>query len=291
MEMHVYKNKFTHYILIIVGTILMAVSVNLVYEPMEMVTGGLSGLAIVIKKLTGLVIEGGIPIWITNLALNVPLFIAAILVRGKTFVKHAFLAEISFTLALAFVPSDINFLGHDYLLAAVFGGVIGGVGIGLVFAANASTGGTDMLAMIIHKFIPYYTVPRILIVIDAIVVTIGIISFGITKALYAIIAVYITAKISDSILEGLKFAKMAYIISEHYEKIAERIIADLDRGVTGISATGMYSNKEKKMLFCVVSKKEIVELKELVAEVDPRAFIIVSDAREVMGEGFREYRQ
>lgn len=291
METHLYKNKFTHYILIIVGTILMAVSVNLVYEPLEMVTGGLSGLAIVIKKISGVFIEDGIPLWLTNLILNIPLFITAVIVRGKTFVKHALFAEVSFTTALALVPTNFNFIGQDYLLAAVFGGVIGGVGIGLVFAANASTGGTDMLAMIIHKFKPYYTVPRILTVIDAIVVSIGVISFGITKALYAIIAVYITTKISDNILEGLKFAKMAYIISEEYERIADRIMADLDRGVTGISATGMYSNREKKMLFCVVSKKEIVELKELVAEVDPRAFIIVSDAREVMGEGFREYRQ
>ncbi|SHO48679.1 YitT family protein [Anaerocolumna xylanovorans] len=291
MEAHLYKNKFTHYVLIIVGTFLMAVSVNVVYEPLQMVTGGLSGLAIVIKKVTGVFVEGGIPLWLTNLMLNIPLFITAIIVRGKTFVKHALFAEVSFTIALALVPTSFNFIGQDYLLAAVFGGVIGGVGIGLVFAANASTGGTDLLAMIIHKFKPYYSVPRILTVVDGIVVMVGIISFGITKALYAIIAVYITTKISDSILEGLKFAKMAYIISDEYERIAEKIMAELDRGVTGISATGMYSNRDKKMLFCVVSKKEIVEIKELVAEVDPKAFIIVSDAREVMGEGFREYRQ
>lgn len=291
MEAHLYKNKFTHYILIIVGTLLMAVSVNIVYEPLQMVTGGLSGLAIVIKKVTGTFIEGGVPLWLTNLLLNIPLFITAIIVRGKTFVKHALFAEVSFTAALALVPTSFNFIGQDYLLAAVFGGVIGGTGIGLVFAANASTGGTDLMAMIIHKFKPYYSVPRILTVVDGIVVIVGIISFGITKALYAIIAVYITAKISDSILEGLKFAKMAYIISDEYERIAEKIMVELDRGVTGLSATGMYSNRDKKMLFCVVSKKEIVEIKELVAEVDPKAFIIVSDAREVMGEGFREYRQ
>jgi len=155
----------------------------------------------------------------------------------------------------------------------------------------SSTGGTDLLAMVLHKFMPYYTVPQILTVIDGLIVFAGVISFGLTKALYAIIAVYITTKVSDSLLEGLKFAKMAYIISDHYEEIAQMILKDLDRGVTGISATGMYSNKEKKMLFCVVSKKEIVELTDIVAKIDPKAFIIVSDAREVMGEGFREYRQ
>jgi uncharacterized membrane-anchored protein YitT (DUF2179 family) len=290
MENLTTKSKITHYILLIVGTFLMAASINLVYEPLEMVTGGITGLAIVIKKVSSLWIEDGIPIWLSNILLNVPLFIAAILVRGKTFLKNTFFATISLSVALYLIPT-VDIVYQDYLLAAVFGGVIGGAGIGMVFIVQASTGGTDLLAMLIHKYKPYYTVPQILIVVDGVIVLAGVISFGLTKALYAIIAVYITAKISDSIMEGLKFAKMAYIISDNYNEIAQHIMAELDRGVTGVSATGMYSNQDKKMLFCVVSKKEIVELTEIVAKVDPKAFIIVSDAREVMGEGFREYRQ
>lgn len=290
MEKLIKKTKAGHYILLIVGTLLMAASVNLVYDPLDMVTGGVTGLAIVIKKITGIWVEGGVPIWLTNLLLNIPLFIAAWFVRGRTFLKNTFFATISLTVALYIVPT-FDIVYQDYLLAAVFGGVLGGAGLGLVFMTLSSTGGTDLLAMVIHKFKPYYTVPQILTVIDGLIVLAGVISFGLTKALYAIIAVYITAKISDGILEGLKFAKMAYIISDYYEEIAQMILRDLDRGVTGISATGMYSNKEKKMLFCVVSKKEIIELTEIVAKVDPKAFIIVSDAREVMGEGFREYRQ
>lgn len=290
MENLTTKSKVTHYILIIVGTFLMAASVNLVYEPLEMVTGGVTGLAIVIKKVSSLWIKDGIPIWLSNILLNVPLFIAAVLVKGKTFLKNTFFATICLSVALYFVPT-IDIVYQDYLLAAVFGGVIGGAGLGMVFIVQASTGGTDLLAMLIHKYKPYYTVPQILIVVDGVIVLAGVISFGLSKALYAIMAVYITAKISDSIMEGLKFAKMAYIISDHYDEIAQRIMADLERGVTGVSATGMYSNEDKKMLFCVVSKKEIVELTEIVANVDPKAFIIVSDAREVMGEGFREYRQ
>lgn len=284
------KSNALHYLLIITGTLLMAVSVKAVYEPLEMVTGGITGLAIVIKKITSYWIEGGLPIWITNILLNIPLFITALVVLGKNYLKNTFFATISFTIALYIVPS-LDLVYRDYLLASVFGGVIGGTGLGLVFVTLASTGGTDLVAMLINKYKPYYSVPQILIVIDSVIVLAGAISFGITKALYAVIAVYITSKVSDGILEGLKFAKMAYVISDYYEEIAYHIMKKLDRGVTGVSATGMYSNKEKKMLFCVVSKKEIIELTSIVSEIDPKAFIIVSDVREVMGEGFREYRQ
>jgi uncharacterized membrane-anchored protein YitT (DUF2179 family) len=290
MYNHIIKSKSTHYLLIIIGTILIAASINLVYEPLEMVTGGVTGLAIVIKKVSSFMIKGGIPIWLTNILLNIPLFLSALLVRGKSFLKSTLFATICLTIALYFIP-PYDIVHQDYLLASVFGGAVGGVGIGLVFSALASTGGSDLLAMGIHKYKPYYTVPQILTVIDGLIVLAGIISFGLTKAMYAIIAVYITAKISDSILEGLKFAKMAYVISDYYEEIAQKVMASLDRGVTGVQATGMYSNKDKKMLFCVVSKKEIVELTEIVAGIDPKAFVIVSDVREVMGEGFREYRQ
>lgn len=290
MKKEVLKGYIRHYVLIVVGTLLMALSVNFVYEPIKMVTGGVSGLAIIIKDVTSVFVEGGIPIWLSNVLLNIPLFLAALLVKGRTFLHNTLFATVSFSIALGVVPI-LNIVYDDYVLAAVFGGVLGGAGLGLVFVAQSSTGGTDLLSMLIHKYKPYYSVPQILTVIDGLIVVGGAISFGFNKALYAIIAVYITAKVSDGILEGLKFAKMAYVISDYYEEIAKLILTDLDRGVTGITATGMYSNAEKKMLFCVVSKKEIIQLTEIVSRIDPKAFVIVSDAREVMGEGFREYRQ
>ena len=135
------------------------------------------------------------------------------------------------------------------------------------------------------------SVPAILTIIDGLIIGIGALVFGIGNALYAIIAVFITAKVSDGILEGLKFAKMAYIISDEYDQIAQAIMTSLDRGVTGLSSTGMYSNKERKMLFCVVSKKEIVKITEIAKKIDPNSFVIVNDVREVMGEGFIEYSQ
>ncbi|MHB8132162.1 MAG: YitT family protein, partial [Mobilitalea sp.] len=179
----------------------------------------------------------------------------------------------------------------DYLLASILGGAIGGVGMGMVFSVQASTGGTDLLATLIHHHNRHISIPQILIFIDGVIILLGAVVFGLGNALYATIAVFITAKISDSILEGLKFAKMAYIISDDYAQIAAAIMHHMDRGVTGVSATGMYSSKDRKMLFCVVSKKEIVRIIEIAQKIDPKSFVIVSDVREVMGEGFIEYRQ
>jgi len=277
-------------LLIIFGTILMAMSINFVFDPMGMVTGGVTGLAILVKDLSSHVIDGGIPVWIINAICNVPLFIVAYIILGKGCIRKTLLATVSLTVALYLVPT-VPMMEDDFLLAAVFGGVLAGLGIGLVFVTMSSTGGTDLLAMIIHKYKRYYSIPQILIVIDSIIVLSGVIVFGLKQSLYAVIAIYISTKVSDSILEGLKFAKTAYIISDEYDKIAEEIMTKMDRGVTGIAATGMYSKADKKMLFCVVSQKEIVQITEIVNRCDPRAFVIVSDAREVMGEGFREYKQ
>ena len=210
------RTKGIDCLLIIIGTLLVAVSVNVVYEPLGMVTGGVSGLAIVIKYFTGKLIDGGIPIWFSNLVINIPLFIAAILLKGKKFVGKTLFATVCFTVALYVVPSfNINY--QDYLLAAVFGGIIGGVGLGLVFVTSATTGGTDLFGMIVQKYFKHYTVPQLLIIIDGAIVLTGAAVFGLEKALYAVIAVYINSKVMDGILEGLKFAKVAYIISDHYE--------------------------------------------------------------------------
>ena len=284
------NRKGREIVLIVAGVLCIALAVNLVFEPLNMVTGGVTGLAIVVKYLTSYVIEGGLPVWLFNLLCNVPLFLAAYLTLGKGFIKKTLFATVAMTLALYVIPV-VPLIGDDPLLASVFGGVVTGVGTGLIFMAMASTGGTDLIAMIIHKYKKYYSVPRILIVIDGIIVLTGIIVFGLKSALYAAIAIFVTAKVSDSILEGLKFAKAAYIISNRYEEIAEEIMRTMNRGVTGIHAKGMYSNKEKQMLFCVVGKKEIVQISEIARRHDKHAFIIVSDVREVLGEGFREYKQ
>ena len=259
------------YLMIIVGTGLMSLAINSVFDAAGMVTGGFSGIAIIIKAWTKNLIEGGIPLWVTNCVLNLPLFVIAWKVRGFSFIKRAILGEISLSVWLAIQPVW-NLAGNDLLL-------LGG----------GTTGGTDMMAAIIQKFLKHYSIAQIMQVIDAMVVLVGMYVFGVHKALYAIIAVYLVTKVSDGLIEGLKFSKAAYIITGKPKEISDMIINDLDRGVTGINAKGMYSGDEKCMLYCVVSKKQIVELKDIVASVDQDAFVIVSDVREVLGEGFLEY--
>ena len=275
------------YLMIIVGTGLMSLAINSVFDAAGMVTGGFSGIAIIIKAWTKNLIEGGIPLWVTNCVLNLPLFVIAWKVRGFSFIKRAILGEISLSVWLAIQPVW-NLAGNDLLLSALYGGVIQGVGIGLVFLGGGTTGGTDMMAAIIQKFLKHYSIAQIMQVIDAMVVLVGMYVFGVHKALYAIIAVYLVTKVSDGLIEGLKFSKAAYIITGKPKEISDMIINDLDRGVTGINARGMYSGQDKLMLFCVVNKKEIIMLKEKVDKIDPEAFVIVTDAREVHGEGFIE---
>lgn len=284
------KQPWGEIIYILIGVTLYAIAINMIFDPLSLVTGGVSGLAIVVKALTSYFIPGGMPIWLFNLLSNIPLFIAAYIILGRGVIKKTLFATIAMTVALYIVPT-VSIVGEDYFLGAVFGGVITGIGTGFIFSVMASTGGTDLIALIIHKYKKYYTIPQILIVIDGIIICLGILVFGINKALYAGFAIYVVAKVSDTILEGFKFAKMAYIISDQYELIAKEIMETMNRGVTGINATGMYSNREKKMLFCVVGKKEIVRISEIAKKKDPDAFIIVSDVREVLGEGFIEYKQ
>lgn len=281
------KPVWLDYLMIIVGTGLMSLAINSVFDAAGMVTGGFSGIAIIIKAWTKNLIEGGIPLWVTNCVLNLPLFVIAWKVRGFSFIKRAILGEISLSVWLAIQPVW-NLAGNDLLLSALYGGVIQGVGIGLVFLGGGTTGGTDMMAAIIQKFLKHYSIAQIMQVIDAMVVIVGMYVFGVHKALYAIIAVYLVTKVSDGLIEGLKFSKAAYIITGKPKEISDMIINDLDRGVTGINARGMYSGQDKLMLFCVVNKKEIIMLKEKVDEIDPDAFVIVTDAREVHGEGFIE---
>ena len=179
----------------------------------------------------------------------------------------------------------------DLLLTALFGGIVSGLGTGIVFLFQATTGGTDMLAALLQRIpmLRHYSIAQIMQVLDAMVVVLGAAVFGIRYALYALIAIYAVAKVSDGFLEGLHFSKQAYVISDHYEEIAQAIMTRMERGVTAMDAVGMYSGQHKKMLFCVVSKKEIVVLREIVAEFDKKAFLIVSDVKEVFGEGFIEY--
>ena len=278
---------YLDYLMIIVGTALMAVAVNSVFDLCGMVTGGFSGIAILVKEWTEDVVPGGIPLWVTNMSMNIPLFFIGMKIGGFGFVKKALIGEICLSFWLAVLPA-FDIAGNDLLLAAVYGGVIQGVGIGLVFLGRGTTGGTDMMAALLQLKLRHYSIAQIMQFIDGAVVLVGMYVFGVQKALYAIIAVFLVTKVTDGMIEGLKFSKQAYIITRKPEEISTQIMRNLDRGVTGIRGKGMYSGQDKLLLYCVVGRKEIVALKELVDEIDPEAFVIVSDVREVLGEGFIE---
>ena len=278
---------YVDYLFIFMGTGIMALAIQCIFEPIGLVTGGFSGIAIIIRKMTAGIVEGGVPLWLTNLALNVPVFIAALIIKGRKFLGRTVIGTVLLSFGL-FVNPQVDFPLGYYLLSAVFGGVITGIGIGFVLLAKATTGGTDMVSALIQKYVRHYSVVQILQVIDGMVVLAGLYVFGLKPALYAIVAIFITSKVSDALMEGMKYSKAAFIITDCYKEIADAIMTQLDRGLTGLDATGMYSGDKKTVLYCVVSKKEIVELKDIVAKIDPKAFVIVTDAREVFGEGFLE---
>lgn len=284
------KKGLLDLLLLLAGTLLLAFAVKCIYEPLDMVTGGFSGLAILIKAVTEHMVPGGIPLGVSSLLLNIPVFLWAFWKKGKTFAGKSFAAMILLSLWLSILPAW-TLAGDDMVIGCAFGGGIMGFGIGLVLRTRSTTGGTDMLAALLHMKFQQYSIVRIMQVIDAVIVLAGLSLFGLKSGLYAIIAIVITTKVSDLTVEGFKMSKAVYILSEKSEEIAQATMMELDRGMTGLHAKGMYTRQEKCMLLCVVSRKEIVWLKEIVMKTDPKAFLIICDAREVWGEGFQSYSE
>jgi uncharacterized membrane-anchored protein YitT (DUF2179 family) len=282
------KNEnILNYIYIIIGTTILAASINMFFAKLKLVTGGVSGLAIIIEYVTEKHFGRGIPLWFTNIAVNVPLFIIAVKLKGKEFVGKSMFAATYLSFAL-FYTSFIPAPEVDFLLASIFGGVLAGTGLGFVLRASASTGGTDLAANIIKVYFKNVPIAKIMLVMDSTIILTGAFVFGVEKAMYALISIYIITKVIDGILEGINFSKAVFIISDHSKEIAETLMKDLKRGVTGINGTGMYTNGEKQVLFVVVGKNQIVPLQKMVKEIDTSAFITIADVREVLGEGFTE---
>lgn len=282
--------KFHDYLMIIIGTGILAFGIACFYDQVVLVTGGFSGLAIIIKHVTTFLVPGGIPLWVTNIALNVPVFILSYLLKGKRFIGKTLFGTLMLSAWLAVIPS-IDFAQGDYMIAALFGGVCAGAGIGFVIRVGATTGGTDMVSALVQLKLRHFSIVEILMVIDASVVVLGLLIFGIRPTLYAIIGIVVQTKVSELVVEGFNYSKAAYIITSEHEEVARRIMTELERGVTGLHAKGMYTQQDKCVLYCIVTTKEIVGLKDIVNEVDPSAFVIVSDVKEVLGEGFQEYKK
>jgi len=287
------------YLLIILGSIITAASINIFLVPYKIAPGGVSGIATVIYYL----IDGRISVGIIMLILNIPLFLMGIkYIGGKFAVRTLFgtlflslVIDITEPLANSFVEKfllDYEQMASnsDILLYSIFGGFIMGIGLGMVLRSGATTGGTDLAAKIVHSFIPGFTIGQILLFIDTSVIIFAAVSFGSFQlALYAIVTLFISSKVIDTILEGVNFAKAVFIISDKSDEISKEIMTTLDRGVTALKGTGMYTGNDRRVLLCVVHRGQLTQLKEIVNDIDKKAFVILTDVREVLGEGFKNY--
>lgn len=274
---------FIEYAGVTLGTFIMAIAINIFLEPNTIAPGGVTGLGIVLQKLT----NGLVTVWATNLIVNIPLFIAGIMILGKSFGAKTLYGTFVLSFFLLIIPD--KGATHDLLLSSVFGGVILGIGLGIVFKSGGTTGGTDLAGAIMNKFFPSLSTATHMMIVDLIVVaSSGILNRRIDTALYSVIALYILVRVTDIILEGFSYEKAFFIISNEPEKIGRTILSELDRGVTILKGKGLYSGLEKDVLLCVVNRAQMAKVKEIISSVDKRAFIMITDMHEVLGEGFKE---
>lgn len=272
----------TDYVAILTGVFITAVALTCFTIPNKIAAGGVSGLATVIYHVFG------IPVGLTMLLINIPLFLVALRHLGKTFGWRTGIGTVFLSLFIDLLEPVVKPLTTDPLLASIYGGVLAGVGMGLTIKYRGSTGGTDLAALLINRFF-HISVGQSLLVIDAAVIVLAGVVFNAELALYALLSLFLTTKAIDLVQEGSVFAKAAYIISSRPDVIAQAIMTDLDRGVTGLKGIGKYTNTEREVLFVIVSRPEISRLKDIVADLDPTAFIVITDAHEVLGEGFKEF--
>jgi len=285
---HVTKQTLWDYLIISLGTFGLAYAVIAFWAPMDMVTGGISGLAIIIHAYSYDLIGFDIPIWLSNFLLNAPLLVLGYKIIPKAYFIRTLFASQFLVLAL-FLAEFLPIPETDILLSAVFGGVIAGIGLGFVFRAMATTGGTTLAADLLkRKFFKHLSVPKVLFGVDTVIVLIGFLVFGPINTMYAVIAIFVCSKVTDVIIEGMHFSKAAFIISKQSDIISQTILKDMNRGCTALDSHGMFTKEKRTLLLCVVSAKEITNLKQLVYNLDENAFVIVADVREVMGEGFKK---
>ncbi len=270
---------FAEYLSIIIGSAIVAISFNVFLLPNEVASGGVSGISTILKGLFD---------WrpaFVQWAFNIPLFISGVILLGRNFGVKTAVGTIFLPLVVYLTESWEPWTMNP-LLGALFGGILVGLGLGIVFRGNASTGGTDLAAQIITKYTGF-TLGTSVALIDGMIVLAAAIVFDIEKGLYALIGLYVTTKTIDLVQVGFGRSKLVYIITNKQVEMRDAIYEEIDRGVTKLTATGGYTEAEKPILMVVVHQTEFTRLKKLVRDVDPAAFVIVSDAAEVLGEGFK----
>lgn len=272
------RDILKEYLYVLIGAAIVAITFNVFLLPNRVASGGVSGISTILDAVLGW--EPAYVQW----AFNIPLFIAGVLFLGKQFGAKTLVGTI-FLPFVVFLTKDFGAWTNDPLLASLFGGIGVGLGLGVVFRGKASTGGTDLAAQIINKFTGL-SLGTCVAIIDGLIVLTAAIVFDIERGLYALLALYVTSKTIDLVQVGLGRTKMTMIITEKQNEVREGILNKIDRGVTKLTAYGGYTDSERPILMCVVDQSEFTKLKQLVKSIDPTAFIIVTDASEVLGEGF-----
>ena len=279
-SMKKFKKMSKEFFLYVLGSILAAFGTSCFLLPNQLSSGGFSGIATIVYYLLH------IPMGTTIMILNIPVFVFAFFREGKGFVVKTLICTIIFSKAIDLFEK-VKPLTEDKMLSSVYGGIIIGVGLALVFKGRSSTGGTDLLANIITSYKKEISIGNVLQGLDIGVICLNIVFFReIEIGLYSAIAIYIINKMLDLVFEGINFSKMIYIVSDKYEEIADFIEEDMKRGVTGLYGKGMYTNQEKMLLICVAKRKHIIRIKEIAKRLDQDAFVIITDAREVYGLRF-----
>lgn len=275
-----YLNKITEILGIVLGSAIMAIGVSLFLLPNQLSTGGFSGLATIAYYFFD------IPIGRATIILNIPLFVIALYKLGIKFFGRTIIGTVSLSIFLDMFER-LPTLTTDKFLACIYGGIIVGFGTAIVLKMGASTGGTDSISSIAKAYNPNIKMGNVIVLIDAIIVVINTIAFGkIEVGLYSAIAIYLLGKMIDIVLEGINFIKLVIIISDKSEEISNEI-QRFERGVTGIYGKGMYTENEKLILICATPRKYVGKIRKIAKKIDQDSFIIISNAREVYGEGFK----
>ena len=275
------RSIISEHFFIALGSLILAISINMFLAPNKTSGGGVGTISTILWHLFNIKMS------ITTLVCNAILFVLGYKFLGKYAVVKTVSGIVSLSIFLE-LTSYLPIYTDDIIIATIVGGILMGVGVGLAVRFGASTGGSDFAALMIKKFLPHVSVATIILVIDTIIIALsGVVFHDFTITVYSAIALYISSIVTDAIVSIGDAAKGIQIISSKYEEIAEKIMAELERGVTGMDCTGMYTGNNGKMLYCVVSPKELPVIVKLIKSVDNGAFIIINDAREVLGEGFK----
>ena len=265
----------------ILGSFVISIGISLFLLPNQLSSGGIAGIGTIIYYLLK------IPMGTTIILLNIPLFLISILKIGKSFFVKSLIGTISLSI---FIDCLDKFkpLTQDRFLACIYGGIIIGVGTAIILKVNSSTGGTDMVTYIAKKYKPSIKTGNIIFIIDIIIVTLNMFFFReIEIGLYSGIAIYLMGKIIDILFEGIDFTKLIFIVSKKSEEIAEKIGKSIERGTTGIYGKGMYTNEERLILMCAVTRRDVSKVTEIAKKIDKNSFIIITNSREVLGQGFK----